>query len=143
MKLKTLICFVIALLLAVLAVPAFAEPVVESITDPNAVTEVTAEGETFLPKEPRLPGEEEDIGDEEPVLYATPETTIGIVPIYEDIVPINEELPAQDAGIFSQRNLTFGALGLGALALLLSIVALARTRRKSAPNATGNYQKYF
>ena len=142
MKLKAFICLIIALLLVILAVPAFAEPdVIEAITDPNAVTQETAEGETFLPKEPRLPGEEEETADEDaPVLYAAPETTVGIVPISAELV---EETAVRDAGVFSQRNLTFGALGLGALALLLSIIALTRTRKKSAPNATGNYQKYF
>lgn len=132
------ICFMIALLLAVLAVPAFAEPdEIETATDPYAVTQEGATAEPGLSIEPRLPGEEEPTEAPPMLIYATePNTTMGIV-------PINEALPTEDAGLFSQRNLTYGALGLGGLALLLSIAALARTRRKTAPNATGNYQKYF
>ena len=122
-----------ALLLIALAVPAFAEPEEETVF--AAVTaEETLDAEFT-----------EDLDDEdpegEPIFIMTPptepETTIGIVPIAGEL-PLEE-----DGGLFSQRNLTFGALGLGGLALLLSIVALARTRKKTAPNATGNYQKYF
>jgi len=69
-----------------------------------------------------------------------PETTIGIVPINEDILLVAQE---EDEGLLSQRNMTFAALGLSGFAVLLSIIALARTRKKTAPNATGNYQKYF
>ena len=136
------ICFMIALLLAVLAVPAFAEPdEIETATDPYAVTQ---EGATAVPGfsiEPRLPGEGETEPEGQTFIAATPyatepETTIGIV-------PISDTLPEAAPGLFSQRNLTYGALGVSCLALLLSILALARTRRKTAPNATGNYQKYF
>jgi len=124
-----------ALLLFALAVPAFAEP------EEETVFAVTAEEQTLDPEfttdweEGGGPAEEQTFIA---IMLTEPETTVGIVPI-DDVLLLEEE----DTGLFSQRNLTFGALGLGALALLLSVVALARTRKKTAPNATGNYQKYF
>jgi len=139
---KYFACLVAALaLLIALAVPALAEPnEVETITgsDEEVFTDSDQTAAPGFSIEPRV-GEEETV--ETPMLiYATvPETTVGIVAIDDDIPPV----APRSEGLLSQRNLTFGALALGGLALLLSIVALARTRKKTAPNATGNYQKYF
>ena len=125
-----------ALLLIALAVPAFAE---REETTVLAVA-ITA-GEEALDAEFTEDLDDEDLDEERTYIaimpYMEPETTVGIVAI-DDVLLVEE-----DEGLFSQRNLTFGALGLGGLALLLSIIALARTRKKTAPNATGNYQKYF
>jgi len=135
LKKKYFACLAAALLLLALAVPAFAEP-----DEETTFAAVTAEEETLDPEFTADPADEE-LTEEQTFIaimpYSVPETTIGIVPI-DDVL-----LPAEDAGLLTQRNMTIGALGLGGLALLLSVIALARTRKKTAPNATGNYQKYF
>jgi len=132
-----------ALLLFALAMPAFAEPdEIETATDPLAVTEDRTAAPGFS-IEPRLDGEDGELTEEQTFIaimpYSEPATTIGFEPIDAELLAGGEE----GEGLLSQRNLTFGALGLGGLALLLSVIALARTRKKTAPNATGNYQKYF
>ena len=137
LKKKYLACLAALLLLFALAVPAFAEPEVQTAPADEVVTgsDLTAE----------LPIETEE-GEEPPeeatfaiMPYSVPETTtVGAVAIDDVLLA-----PEEDEGLLSQRNLTYGALGLAGLALLLSVVALARTRKKTAPNATGNYQKYF
>ena len=150
MKLKQFASLLTALLLlAAMAVPAFAEPdEIETATDPFAETQDS--GLTAAPGfsiEPRMPGDEdgEDAAQEAtfiaimPYQATEPQTTIGIVPISGDLLP--EAAPRDD--LFSQRNMTLAALGMSGLAVLLSIIALARTRKKTPPNATGNYQKYF
>jgi len=131
------------LLMAALAMPAFAEPdEIETATDPFANTQDS--GLTAAPGfsiEPRMEEDETQEAQTFVAVVATvPETTIGIVPINDDILLL---AGAEDEGLLSQRNMTFAALALSGLAVLLSIVALSRTRKKSAPNATGNYQKYF
>ena len=134
MKKKYFACLAAALLLLALAVPAFAEP-----DEETTFAAVTAEEETLDPEFTADPADEE-LTEEQTFIaimpYSVPETTIGIV-------PIDDVLAEEDAGLLTQRNMTIGALGLGGLALLLSVIALARTRKKTAPNATGNYQKYF
>jgi hypothetical protein len=142
LKRQSFICLLVAMLLVILAIPAFAEP-----TEPTTV--IPAVDETFdseLPLDPEATLPEGETEEQPMLIYTTEPTTIGFVPINEDIMPYDGELltgAPEDGGYLSQRNLTFGALGLGGLALLLSVIALARTRRKTAPNATGNYQKYF
>ena len=139
-------CLLTALLLAaVLAVPAFAEPdEIETATEPFAVTQdsTAAPG---LSIDPRTPGEGETEPEGQTFIAAVPyqlatepETTLGIVPIDGGLL-----MEEADGGLLSQRNLTLAALGLGGLALLLSIIALARSRKKTPPNAPGNYQKFF
>jgi len=117
------------LLLAALAVPAFAEP------DEFTTTGIEATADTRY-----LTEDEVNALVAAAVADLQPQTTIGIVPINDDIPLLAQE---EDEGLLSQRNLTFVALGWGATALLLSIIALARTRKKTPRNATGNYQKYF
>ena len=143
MRLKQLVCLLLALLLAAaLAVSAFAEPdEAETATDPFA--ETLDSGQTAAPGfsvEPRIPGEDEATEEApQPILYATEaQTTIGIVP-YNDVLL---EDGARE-GLLSRRSMSAAALALSGVALLLSVLALLRTRKKSAPNATGNYQKYF
>ncbi|MCL2301237.1 MAG: hypothetical protein FWC27_13930 [Firmicutes bacterium] len=137
MKKKYFVCLLAALVLLVaLAVPALAEPE-EAVTAAEQLT-ATAEEQTVAPGDSTEPGLEEDPTEAPVLIFATvPETTAGIVPIDGEVPAAGQE------GLLSQRNLTFYALGLGGLALLLSVIALARTRKKTAPNATGNYQKYF
>ena len=128
MRLKQFASLLAALLLmAALAMPAFAAPEDEVTT--TGIEEST---------EAKIFSEDEiQAMIAAAVADLQPETTIGIVPISAEL------LPAEDEGLLSQRNLTFVALGWSATALLLSIIAVIRTRKKSAPNATGNYQKYF
>jgi len=129
MRRKLFACLLAALLLlAATAVPAFAEPEAD-----EALT-TTAEEENADVS--YLTEDEIKAMISAAVAGLQPETTMGIV-------PLDDVLPEEDEGLLSQRNLTFVALGWSAAALLLSIVALARTRKKTAPNATGNYQKYF
>ena len=147
MKLKQFASLLVALLLmAALAIPAFAEPdEVQTIGEPTDDIAFTDSGMTAAPGfsiEPRL---EEDDTQEQTFIAAmpyqtVPETTIGIVPINDDILLLAE---TEDGGLFSQRNTALAALCLSGFAVLLSIIALVRTRKKTAPNATGNYQKYF
>jgi len=128
---KYFACLLTALLLlAALMVPAFAEPDdVETAVEETTVA--TAEEETG-----------EDPAEEQTfiaVMLTEPETTLGIVPIDAELLLLD----GADEGLLSQRNITLVALCFSGLALVLSIVALARTRKKTSPNATGNYQKYF
>jgi len=119
------------LLMAALALPAFAEPA----TDEAAATgaEENSDGRILY---------EDEIQQmiSAAVADLQPETTLGVVPVNEDIMLYKN---AEDEGLLSQRNMTFAALALSGFAVLLSIIALARTRKKAAPNATGNYQKFF
>jgi hypothetical protein len=133
LRLKHIASLLFALLLAAaLAVPAFAEP------DPNEAVTTTGLEENA---EPRSLSEDEI---KEMISAAVadlqPQTTIGIVPISGDGLLL---APAEEETLFSQRNMTLAALGFSGFAVLLSIIALARTRKKTVPNATGNYQKYF
>jgi len=123
------------LLLAALAMPAYAAP------DPNEAVTTTGleENAEFKP----LSEDEIKKMISAAVADLQPETTIGIVPINDGDPLLAVELSHEDLFLFSQRNLTYLALGLSGFAVLLSIIALARTRKKTAPNATGNYQKYF
>jgi len=131
---KYFACLVAALaLLIALAVPAFAEP------EEPTVLAVPLENETIDAELTTNPEDGETTEAPPILIYATEPTTIGFAPIDGELLPGAQE----DEGLLSQRNLTFGALGLAGLALLLSVIALARTRKKTAPNATGNYQKYF
>lgn len=138
---KLFACLFAALLALALAVPAFAEPEAQTASDE------TSQGMTeVLAIDPRMPGEDLTEEGTFAILAYTEPTTIGIVPIEGETVPEAMLLAADGAageGLFSQRNLTFAALALSAAAAVLSIAALARTRKKTAPNATGNYQKYF
>jgi hypothetical protein len=118
------------LLLASLAMPAFAAPEDGAAT---TGTEESAGGKI-------LTEDEIQAMISAAVADLQPETTMGIVPLNEGNLLLAQE---EDEGLLSQRNMTFAALGLGGFAVLLSILALARTRQKAAPNATGNYQKYF
>ena len=142
MRLKQFASLLIALLLlAALAVPAFAEPD-EAVTATDPFAETQDSGLTAAPGE-----DGEDTTQEEQTFIAImpyqatePQTTIGIVPISGDTLLLAQ---GEDEGLLSQRNMTLAALGMSGFALLLSIIALARTRKKTSPNATGNYQKYF
>jgi len=134
----------VLLLLAALALPVLAEPDETVFDEPVTAVESAPGGEeeTFATQE--LDETDPDEGHTfiaiMPYGLATePESTIGFVPIDAEL----GLLAGEDEGLLSQRNLTWAALGFSALALLLGIVALARTRKKTSPNATGNYQKYF
>ena len=136
MSLKHIASLLIMLLLAAaLALPAFAAPdeIVTATEAPNDL--VTGAGMTVVP------GGEETTDAPPILIYAPaptePQTTIAIVPISTDL------LSEDGAELLSQRNLTLAAFALSGFAVLLSIAALLRTRKKTAPNATGNYQKYF
>ena len=136
MRLKQFASLLAALLLlAALAMPAYAAP------DPNEAVTTTGleENAEFKP----LSEDEIKKMISAAVADLQPETTIGIVPINDGDPLLAVELSHEDLFLFSQRNLTYLALGLSGFAVLLSIIALARTRKKTAPNATGNYQKYF
>lgn len=117
------------LLLAALAMPAYAAP----------TTNVVVTTETAENSDARILSEDEV---QQMIAAAVadlqPETTVGIAPI-DDYLFYTED----GADLLSQRNMTLAALALSGLAVLLSVVALVRTRKKTAPNATGNYQKYF
>ncbi len=130
---KRYACLFAALcLVLLLATPVFAEPTapdepttaigetgeLETTADEGYTEEIAAPIDTTLP----------DTTEEPPILYA-----------------LDGEAGEDEAlTLLTQENLTYCALGLGGLALLLSIVALIKTRKKkAAPNATGNYQKYF
>ena len=129
MRLKHFASLLAALLLmAALALPAFAETTTEA-----AATAAEESSDSRI-----LSEDEIQAMISAAVANLQPETTIGIVPI-DDYLLYDED----GADLLSQRNMTFAALGLGGLAVLLSIIALAKTRKKPAPNATGNYQKYF
>ena len=132
MKLKFAACLLAALLLAAaLALPAFAEP------DPNeAVTTQAAEN-----SEERILTEDEiQQMISAAIADLQPQTTIGIVPVDNELLLLAE---TEDEGLLSQRNMTLAALCFSGFAILLSIFALVRTKKKTVPNATGNYQKYF
>ncbi|MCL1951931.1 MAG: hypothetical protein FWF60_03805 [Oscillospiraceae bacterium] len=130
---KYFACLAAALLLFALAVPAFAEP-----------DEAQTAAEGYVTENPDEAFDSEALDGEEETTAYVDMTVDCVVETVEDILPIDGVLLAEEGGgLLSQRNLTFAALGLAGLALLLSIAALARTRKKSAPNAAGNYQKYF
>ena len=132
MRLKQFASLLAALLLmAALALPAFAEPA----TNVVVTTETAENSDAGILSEDEI---RQMISAA--VADLQPKTTIGIVPLNEDNLLLAQE---EDEGLLSQRNMTFAALGLGGFAVLLSIIALARTRKRTAPNATGNYQKYF
>jgi len=130
LRLKQFASLLTALLLvAALALPAYAEP------DPNEAFTTVAEELS----DGRILSEDEiQAMISAAVAGLQPETTIGVVPINAELLSAEE-----DEGLLSQRNMTFAALAFSGFAVLLSIIALARTRKKTAPNATGNYQKYF
>jgi len=132
LRLKHIASLLIALfLLAALAAPVFAEPVPDGA--PTTEAEENPDG--------RILSEDEiQAMIAAAVANLQPETTIGIVPVNDDALLL---AGAEDEGLLSQRNMTLAALCLGGFAVLLSVIALIRTRKKTVPNATGNYQKYF
>ncbi|MDR2687827.1 MAG: hypothetical protein LBB75_08740 [Oscillospiraceae bacterium] len=122
------------LLMAALAVSVSAVPGDEAGT--TAETETLDSVTTTAPEE----GETQEQATIAIMPYQSlEETTVGIVPVNDDILFAQPEAE----GLLSQRNISFAALVLSGFAVLLSVIALARTRKKAAPNAAGNYQKYF
>jgi hypothetical protein len=72
----------------------------------------------------------------------TTEATTAEAPTTE---AITTEATAAPLGITRENAPVLGTLCMATLALVLSIIALVRSggSKKSAPNAAGNYQKYF
>jgi len=144
------------LLLAALAVPAFAETTtffdgVQTIGEPGDDLYTDDSGGTADAGMTAAPGYSieprfgEDPTEEQTYIAFMPyqaaeETTLGIVPINDDMLLM---APEDGGGLLSQRNMALIALCFSATALVFSAVALIRTRKKTAPGATGNYQKYF
>jgi len=118
----------IALLLtALLAVPGFAEPAED--TTASAVELTNAAGEPIEPTQP--------------VVTTTEPTTIGIVPIaggLEDDLLLIGEIPAPTPLEYIEAHaISFAALAVSVLALLFSVVALAKTKKKSGHRRMKNY----
>ena len=136
---KRLLCVAAALFVAaMMAFPVFAEP------------EETTAPEELLLTEAEVPGDSEFGDDEnEPMLtfYTEPPTTVGIMPINEILEFTVEDLGAtaarQPSLLAGAGTLTYAALGASLLALLLSVIALAKSGGKKNANATGNYKKFF
>jgi len=125
-----------ALLMAALALPAFAE----TTSEPSTLEPVMSR--EFLPVVP-YDGETTILEEETTVFESTappPGTTIGIVPIGGEL---DEGGFALQGGIAQEDVMRYGTLGISVLALLLAVIALARTIKKKPGNATGNYRKYF
>ena len=125
-----------ALLTLALALPAFAETAsepttLEPITPREFVPIVPYDDETWE-EETTLP----ETTTQPPIEY----TTIGIVPISGGLEDAGLGLP-QEIGL--DDILKVGTLGISLLALLLAVIALARTAKKKPGNAAGNYKKYF
>lgn len=134
MKMKRYACLFTALLLmiAVWAVPVFAAPEESTSETTTAIDESASQESTSEETQPPPPPTAEQTWPEPP----------------EDYDPLIAEMQppagaAEDAGLFSARNIAIAALCAAVGALVLSIIALARTKKKAAPNATGNYGKYF
>lgn len=135
---KRFACMITALfLLAVLAVPAFAEPV----TDASGAEVTTAiEGET-------IPMGTQPVTEE--VLPTDPNWQPYHAGLAEETEPekqIPMDTDEKDGGFLGvtlQDILIYCALGIAGLALIFSIIALIKTRKKTARNSTGNYTKYF
>jgi len=138
--LKRLLAIAAALLLAaMISLPAYAEPEpLSPFDEPPTQYEIDlSDDELFL--------EEETVPE---TTTRAPATTIGIVPIMEDnafgneqlLTPISDELPLLER---AQPMMVYAAFGLSLLALLLAVVALAKSGGKKSANATGNYKKYF
>ncbi|MCL2494454.1 MAG: hypothetical protein FWE98_02205 [Oscillospiraceae bacterium] len=138
--------FAILLLATVLAVPAFAET-----TAPDGVQTIGEPGDDLYTEDADMtaapgfsiePRFGEDPTEEQTYIAFMPyneETTLGIVPINGELLMGQEE----DGGVLSQRGMSLIALCFSAVALAFSAIALLRTRKKTAPGVTGNYQKYF
>ena len=137
---KCAACLIAALLLlAALATPAYAEPVTE------ADSEITTEWITPRDIMPIMPYDGELLEEQtEPATQATTWTTIGIVPIDEELEGFNGISLGLSEGYSLQDAMLFGALGISIVALLLAVIALARTGRRRRPgNAAGDYKKFF
>ena len=129
---KRLLCLAAALMLALTAaLPAFAAPVkpTEEITVAETLDEPV--GVTLA---------------DEPVLVTTtaePWTNPTVETVEMEPFAFGPEEPAKTA-LPLDPMLTYAALGASVLALLLAVIALARTGGKGkSANAAGNYQKFF
>lgn len=135
-----------ALLLFALAAPAFAD---EPTTVPAPeISAAAREGES-LASQPaaegnvtQAPTTATTAAPTMPQTYATETEAVPISGTQDDSIPFFFAGESEAM----QRNLWFlsgGAAVLAALALLLAVIALARSGKKPGRNAAGNYQKFF
>ena len=127
---KRLVCVVAALLLVVMfALPVSATP---ELTEPY---EYEYEAEYPYDEETTAPPA---------TTTQPPAETVNIDEIIAGVVDEMQAAPIPPCP-FDEMSLiiTYAAMGTSLLALLLSIIALAKLRRVKKENATGNYKKFF
>ena len=123
-----------ALLLFALALPAFADETT-SVPDIEGFATIR-EGQTLA-----LPSESETA----PITAAP--TTTPVSTAAPAVATVEQPIAESAAGLLGAYTraeaAAFGALALSLLALLLAVIALAKSGKKPGKSAAGNYQKYF